>query len=169
MVEMTADRSLAERLAIDAVQEHGPVLLATARLLTLDEAAAQDLVQATLEIALRRLDTLRDPNALRTWLLRIETREALRLSRRLRRFVRFDSERHDRPDPGADPASCIEDADLRTALAALPARSRAAVVLHHMAGLQVRETATALGVSENTVKTQLKAGLARLREALDHD
>lgn len=61
MVEMTTDRSLAARLAIDAVQEHGPMLLATARLLTLSEAEAQDLVQATLEIALRRLDTLRDP------------------------------------------------------------------------------------------------------------
>ena len=35
-----------------------------------------------------------------------------------------------------------------------------------MAGLSVAETATALGVSENTVKSQLKTGLARLREAL---
>jgi DNA-directed RNA polymerase specialized sigma24 family protein len=30
----------------------------------------------------------------------------------------------------------------------------------------VRETAAVLGVSENTIKTQLKTGLARLREEL---
>jgi DNA-directed RNA polymerase specialized sigma24 family protein len=44
---------------------------------------------------------------------------------------------------------------------------RAAVVLHHMVGLSVRETAQALGVSENTAKARLKTGLARLREHLD--
>ena len=46
---------------------------------------------------------------------------------------------------------------------------RAAVVLHHMVGLPVRDAASALGVSENTVKTQLRTGLARLREALEDD
>jgi DNA-directed RNA polymerase specialized sigma24 family protein len=32
-----------------------------------------------------------------------------------------------------------------------------------MAGLPVREVAEAMGTSENTVKTQLRVGLARLR------
>lgn len=169
MVEVTADRSMAERLSVEAIQEHGAMLLATARLLTLNEAEAQDLVQTTFEIALRRLDTLRDPNAMRSWLLRIETREALRLTRRLSRLIRLDHERHDIVDPLSDPSRRAEETDLRAALATLPPRIRAAVVLHHMAGLPVRDTASALGVTENTVKTQLKTGLARLREALDDD
>ena len=58
---------------------------------------------------------------------------------------------------------------VRRALSSLPRRMRAAVVLHHMAGLSVTETAAALGVSENTVKSQLKTGLARLRGALGDD
>jgi RNA polymerase sigma-70 factor (ECF subfamily) len=125
MVEVTASRSLPERLAIDAVQQHGPMLLAMARLLTLNDDDAQDLVQTTLEIAIRRLDTLREPNAIRSWLLRIETREALRLTRRLRRLVRFDSERHDLADSLADPAVRTDEADLRAALGELPTRTRA--------------------------------------------
>jgi DNA-directed RNA polymerase specialized sigma24 family protein len=36
-----------------------------------------------------------------------------------------------------------------------------------MVGLSVRETAEALGVSENTAKARLKTGLARLREWLN--
>jgi RNA polymerase sigma-70 factor (ECF subfamily) len=55
---------------------------------------------------------------------------------------------------------------LRDGLAALPRRVRAAIALHYLEGYSVRETAAALGVSENTIKTQLKTGLTRLREEL---
>jgi hypothetical protein len=42
---------------------HGPVLLAAARAMTVNDADAQDLVQATFEIAIRSLASLRDPAA----------------------------------------------------------------------------------------------------------
>jgi len=148
---------------VDALHEHGPVLLATARIITHDEDEAEDLVQMTFEIALRRIDSLREPAALRAWLLRIETREAFRVTRRLRRLVRLDGHVHELAAPGPDVGHRAEIAE---ALMGLPARTRAAVALHYLAGLSVRETADALGVSENTVKTQLKLGLARLREVL---
>jgi RNA polymerase sigma factor (sigma-70 family) len=150
----------------DALYTHGPVLLASARVITLDDDEAQDLVQTTFEIALRRIDSLREPTALRSWLLAIQTREAFRLVRRLRRQVRFDPEVHEIADTGPDLAS---RADVRRALAALPRRTRAAIALHYLAGLPIAETALALGVSENTIKSQVKTGLARLREVLGDD
>ena len=52
------------------------MLLAAARVITLDDEEAQDLVQTTFEIAIRHIGTLREPAALAAWLLRIETREA---------------------------------------------------------------------------------------------
>jgi len=145
---------------------HAPVLLAAARSMTLDEAEAQDLVQTTLEIGLRRIDQLRDPAALRPWLLTIQAREAFRLTRRLRRLVRLDRTVHELAAPGTSDTDRIA---VRRALGQLPARMRAAVVLHHMAGLSVAETAIALGTSENTVKSQLRVGLARLRGLLTDD
>ena len=117
----------------------------------------------TFEIALRRIDSLREPAALRAWLMRIETREAFRVTRRLRRLVRLDGQVHELVAPGPDVGHRAEIAE---ALTALPARTRAAVALHYLAELSVRETADALGVSENTVKTQLKSGLVHLREVL---
>ena len=146
-----------------ALQARGPLLLAAARAMTLNEAEAQDLVQTTFEIAIRHADELRDPDALRAWLLRIQAREAFRLVRRLRRFVPVRSGVVEVAVATPDATDAVA---VRRALGALPRRMRAAVVLHHMAGLSVAETATALGVSENTVKSQLKTGLARLREAL---
>jgi RNA polymerase sigma factor (sigma-70 family) len=99
------------------------------------------------------------------WLLRIETREAFRLKRRLRRVVRLGWQR---PPERANAEDTPGSLEVRDALRRLPPRIRAAVVLHHMTGLSVAQSAEALGVSENTVKTQLKRGLALLREDLGH-
>jgi RNA polymerase sigma-70 factor (sigma-E family) len=56
---------------------------------------------------------------------------------------------------------------VRDALAALPARMRAAVVLRHWMDLDVDATAAALGCSPGTVKSQASRGLAKLRTLLD--
>ena len=52
-------------------------------------------------------------------------------------------------------------------LAELPPAMRAAVVLRYYADLPVEEIAEALGKSPNTIKTQLREALARLRRSLD--
>jgi RNA polymerase sigma-70 factor (ECF subfamily) len=165
MIGLAAKDLERSETAMDLLDEHGPMLLAAARVITLDDEEAQDLVQTTFEIALRHIGSLREPAALPAWLLKIETREAFRVVRRLRRLVRFDARARELPAPSTDLA---QQMDMRQALSTLPRRIRAAVALHHLAELSVRETAAALGVSENTVKSQLKTGLAKLREAL-HD
>ena len=144
------------------LETHRSTLLAAARAMVLIESEAQDLVQTTFELALRHSAALRDPAALRSWLLVVEGREALRVLRRLRRFVSLEAVVVD----VAAPDRRSEDVDVRAALAKLPLRVRTAVVLHHMAGLSVAETAMALGTSPNTVKTQLRDGLTRLRREL---
>lgn len=56
--------------------------------------------------------------------------------------------------------------DLTAALAALPPRQRAAVVLRHYCDLSVEETAELLECSTGTIKSQTSRGLATLRAAL---
>ena len=70
------------------------------------------------------------------------------------------------PERGVTDASDHADPELIAALAALPSRMRAAVVLRHVEGLSVREAAAALGCSEGTVKSQTARGLDKLRDAL---
>ena len=150
----------------EALLAEVPVLLAAVRAITLNDAQAEDIVSASIEIALRHYGELRDPAAIRPWLLRIGTREAFRLRRRLARLVPLGRE----ADTIAIAAESIaESLSVRSALRTLPPRMRAAVVLHHLVGLPVGEVASALGTSPNTVKTQLRVGLARLREELGDD
>ncbi len=58
------------------------------------------------------------------------------------------------------------DDELRCALKQLPPRMRAAVVFRFFDGLDVAETAHALGCAEGTVKSQTARALDRLRATL---
>lgn len=57
--------------------------------------------------------------------------------------------------------------ELVQALAVLSVKQRMAVVLHHLEGLSVAETAREMGVSPGTVKAHLHRGREALRPLLE--
>jgi RNA polymerase sigma-70 factor (sigma-E family) len=69
----------------------------------------------------------------------------------------------DLPAPDADHDAVM---DLRRALAILPPRQRAAIVLRYYCDLSVEQTAAELGCSNGTVKSQTSRGLEALRRIL---
>ena len=76
------------------------------------------------------------------------------------------------PDPdvpsGQDVAESVTArAALMSALADLPSRQRACVVLRYFEDLSVVDTATVLGCSEGTVKSQTSRALVSLRSMFD--
>lgn len=120
----------------------------------------------TLITAWRRAANLRDDGALRTWLLRIATRHALSRRRRPRHTttsleLATPLAAASLDGPSADRILIVE------ALAGLPPKMRAAVALHHYAGFTVPQVAEIMGTSQNTIKSNLRDGMARLRAALD--
>jgi len=58
---------------------------------------------------------------------------------------------------------------LMAALATLPAKERAAVVLREIEGLSTAEVAAALGSSEVTVRSQISKALVKLRGILNRE
>lgn len=64
---------------------------------------------------------------------------------------------------GGDPDETL---DVRTALARLPARQRATLVLRFYCDLSVDQTAALLGCTPGTVKSQTAKGISALRRAL---
>lgn len=131
-----------------------------------DPHAADDLVQTTMEklyVVWPRVARTGSPYAYaRTTLVRTLLAERRRL-RWGREVVAddVDSESVD-PSEATDARILVHDA-----LAALTARQRACVVLRHLEGLSVAETATAIGCSEGTVKSTTSDALARMRTHLD--
>ncbi|MDL5158278.1 RNA polymerase sigma factor [Actinomycetospora termitidis] len=152
-------------------------LLGTALRLTGHRASAEDL---TAEAFLRAFRALRDYDAdriaaldLRAWLVTVllnEHRNTIRTA--TRRPALSGAPLPDRPahEPGPAEVAARADPDLAAALARLPAVQREAVVLRHVADLDVPAVAAALGVGEGTARSHVSRGLARLRTLLaSHD
>lgn len=134
-------------------------LLRAAWLLTGDWSTAEDLVQTSLAAAWPRWSSIAtSPHA---YVRKIMTTTYLRWRRR-----RWTGEVPTEALP--EPMSTEADGDARlsiqAALATLPARQRAAVVLRYFADLSEADTAAALGCSVGAVKSHTARALARLRE-----
>jgi len=159
--------------ALDAfVREHHDRLVSLARLICFDTSEAGDAVQAALEQAWRRRNSLRDPDALRAWLDRIVVREAIRLDRRRRSpLARFFGGPREIPLGVVDAKAALtpERADLRVAYEALPAEQRAAIALHLHYGFSVVETAGIVGAPVETVRSRLRVAREHLRHALEDE
>lgn len=152
-----------EREFAEYVAARSRLLCTTAYLLCGDWHRAEDHTQTALTklyLAWRRIDRRESVDAYaRQVLVRTVVDEHRRPWRR-ERVVETLPELADRPDRADDRI------DLLAALARLPARQRAAVVLRYWSDLGVAETAAVLGVTEGTVKSSSSKGLAALREAL---
>ncbi|TQN42333.1 RNA polymerase sigma-70 factor (sigma-E family) [Blastococcus colisei] len=144
-------------------QQHA--LLRLAYLLAGDRGHAEDLVQTALMKTYRhwgRVARRGDPAAyVRRALVTTHTSWRRRAWHREQPTGRL-------PDAGtADPGDRLDrDEELGRALAALPPRMRATVVLRYYEDLSELQTAQLMGCSESTVNTQAARGLARLRGAL---
>jgi RNA polymerase sigma factor (sigma-70 family) len=139
-----------------------------------DTDLAQEATQAAWPLAWRKLDTIRDPDRLRPWLISIAANEARQLMRRRgRRAIREVAiEPMTAESSGSqvgDPADRAAEIDLATAMARLGLEDRAMVAMRYVAGLTSREIGAAMGMSPGGVRTRLARLLGRLREDLRDD
>jgi len=132
---------------------------------------ADDAVQSAWSVALRKLDTLRDPDRLKPWLVSVVANEARQLCRRERRGAvgRIDRDITDISvvDPGdPDPAGRAGVLDLERALRHLSVDERALLALRYEAGLDSGEIATVLRRPAATIRWRLSRLRSRLRKEL---
>ena len=129
-----------------------------------DEHEAEDVTQqifAKLMTALDRYEPRIVPFS--AWILRVAHNAAIDHVR-VRRPVPCDHVRS--PDVADDVSGRERFAELRVALAALPAEQRDVIMLRFLVGLSPREVAERLGRSENAVHGLQHRGRRRLRREL---
>jgi RNA polymerase sigma-70 factor (sigma-E family) len=148
------------------VAARGPALLRLAWLLTTDPVAAEDLVQESLVRAIPRWDSI-GVGGHEAYLRRVIRSVWIDDWRRRRVRAGLDVVPAVQPDEQAVDDSGVEGTPdrltLGSALGRLTPRQRAVLVLRFYEDQTERETARALSCSVNTVKTQTRHALERLR------
>lgn len=139
------------------------------------EQEAEDLTQEVFLRAYRAYARLRPDSNHRAWLYKIATNCAYTALRREKRHLHHDGALDDRAERLADssdptPASRVELNDaliqVQEAVATLPTKQRAAVILRHGQGLSYAAIARALDCSEESARANVYQGLRRLRSHL---
>jgi RNA polymerase sigma-70 factor (ECF subfamily) len=149
-------------------RHHGEIYAYLLRMLREPELAA-DLTQDAFIKAYKNYETLEKPENARAWLYQIAHRVALDEIRRRKiiRFFPWSGESH-----GSAPSAerLVMDAhlssDMQRALARIPERQRAALLLAELHDLTGLELAAALGVSHVAARALLTRARESLRQAL---
>lgn len=151
----------------DELVEHLGALRAFAMSLTRNSAAADDLVQDTIEKAWKNMDKFEPGTNLRAWLFTIQRNAFYSIRRKSKREV-ADVD-------GAMAASLSEKPahdgrlamnDFRKAFDRLPAEQREALTLVGAEGFAYEEAAAMCGVAVGTIKSRANRGRRRLAELL---
>jgi RNA polymerase sigma factor (sigma-70 family) len=163
----STDSSDTERLGQLFDGQHRRLFLLAVRLAS-DREEARDLVQETFLRAARSPRSVPDgDSAGEAWLVRTLVNLCRDRWRRAAVRVRGRAVLEEAGEPMADPeAAAVARATVHTALAALPPRRRAVIVLCELEGRAVREVARLLGVAEVTVRWHLLAARRELARVL---
>jgi RNA polymerase sigma factor (sigma-70 family) len=144
-----------------------PRLRRYARALVGNPAAADDLVQDTVERGWSRIAEWRRDREMRAWLFGIMHNlhvDDLR-ARRLQTTALDD----DMPEPAhmSNPAAGLEVRDMQAALDLLPVEQREILLLVGLEGMSYDQVAAALGMPLGTVMSRLSRGREKLRSLME--
>lgn len=161
------DKSTVDRLVV----EHLPAALRVALRLSGDADAAEDLVQEMLCRVLARWRLFRGEASFKTWMLGILINAHRDRCRKLRAYEPLDDELAvSSVSPPPELAAADEmHARIQTAVNQLPQRQREVAILAWGENLTPAEVATALGISEPSVYTNLHLARKRIAAALGLD
>jgi RNA polymerase sigma factor (sigma-70 family) len=147
------------------LDRHGPMLLGLCRRLLKDTHLADDVVQATFLVLVRKAGSIRRRDSLADWLYGV----AVRLARQVRLSEAARSRREQQAakqhgeasasDPGWEELLRILDEELQR----LPERQRSPLLLCYLEGCTQDEAAKQLGWSLSTLRRRLEKGRELLR------
>ncbi len=129
-----------------------------------NETDCEDAVQTAILTAYQKLDSLRQEQFFKTWLVRILINVCNNYLKRRNKTVSFEDTVNEEETEGQ---SYVEKTELRLAIEELPVKIRQTIVLYYIEDFSVPEIKRILGIPEGTVKSRLAKGCELLRKALD--
>jgi len=141
---------------------HGKSILRYLQRFVGDAECAQDLLQETFAVAVRRPACIAEATSPRAWLFAVARNMGMNALRRRRRFAALPPHL---AANGRSPDARIEE--MLQAIANLPDIEREALELRLREDLSYREIATVLKIPVGTVRSRLHRAVQRLRSRLN--
>ena len=125
---------------------------------------SEDIMQDVFLKAFTKLNTLKDPTRVRSWLLQITRRMCID-------YHRESQPTHPMPDdiPAPTDSRTEQIARLHKAISQLPESYREPITLYYLDGRKCASVAKCLGISEDAVRSRLVRARLRLHELLMED
>jgi len=136
-----------------------------------DDHFACEVVQQTFIQVFEKIDQLKDPSKLKSWLYRIASNNCISQGRSLsrRRKVEVDEALMHVAD-APSPSHHIERKELKelvlNILQLIPPEQRQVIIMKEYEGLKFREIADILNTSENTIKARMYYGLDAMKKIM---
>jgi RNA polymerase sigma factor (sigma-70 family) len=150
------------------LQRHGPLVLGICRRVLGNAEDADDAFQATFVVFVRKAGSIRKGASVANWLHGVAYRVSLEARTRAARRRAHEklAERLVETDPPSEAAARELRSIVDEEVEQLPAKYRAPLILHYLAGKTKEETARQLGWSEGTVSGRLARARDLLRSRL---
>jgi RNA polymerase sigma-70 factor (ECF subfamily) len=145
-------------------RKHSATIFGLTLRLLQNRADAEDLVQEIFLQAYDRLSSFEGRAAFGTWLYRLGVNRCLDHLRSRGVKEQLRSEPLTPALPGKGPSANLRGLELERAIAELPSQSRAAFLLHDVAGYDHREVGEILGIAVGTSKSLVHRARTRMRE-----
>ncbi len=122
----------------------------------------EDAVQEAILRAYEKLDSLRQAEYFKTWIVRILINECYKIQKKRINSLPYEEYFENAPAEEAENYS-----ELYIAIAKLPVKLRITIVLHYIEGYSIKEISQALKIPSGTVKSRLSKGRLMLKQDLE--
>lgn len=154
--------------------QFGDTLVRTAYLLLKDQQAAEEVVQDTFITAFHKIDQLKDPTKIKSWLVQITINGCRSKQRKWswkHLIPSMNTEREIDESSSFDPERHLLQSDrinqLSQAIHQLDYKYREVITLYYFHGYSIQEIVNQMNVKGNTIKTRLARGRAHLKLILE--
>lgn len=137
-----------------------------ARTILRNDEDAEDAVQEAILSAYANLDSLREPEKFKSWILHILTNKCYDACRKKRPTVDLSDVEEILPASGTD---CTEKLSLWQAVQQLPEDLRSVITLFYYEDFSIRQISETMALGQAAVKTRLFRGREKLKALLGEE
>lgn len=157
----------AKEILIDYIQNNQDKLYRVAFSYSKNEESALDILQESIEKALKNISKLRKVEYVKTWFYRILINESLQYTKKNKRIITCQLEEIEKNIEWNEEIK-TEDIEIYKHIQSLNDKLKTVIILRFFEDMKIEEIAKATKTNVSTVKSRLYKGLSELKKLINN-